>query len=149
MQAQMALKWGMMIRKILVSEDDIAIAVLLQQLFVEEGYEVAVAYSAAHAIRMAAAFRPQVVLIGNDGRGDFEPGWYAAGGLAKLVPDLPMIMLSTSDAALDEFGRTERGQRFAAALLKPFEVEELLNLVHRAAAPTRGAAAPLLHATAT
>src|SRR5687768_878862 len=111
----MALKWGTMIRKLLVSEDDIAIAVLLQQLFADEGYEVAVAYSAAHAIGMASDFRPQVVLVGNDGRGDFEPGWYAAEGLAKLAPELPLIMLSTSDDALDEFGRTERGRRFAAA----------------------------------
>ena len=119
----------MVTRKLLVSEDDTAIATMLLELLNDEGYEVAVAYSGEQAIRLTRAFRPDVIIIGNDGRGNFEPGWCAARSLAALVPAAPLVMLSTSDAAVEEVGMTERGRLFSVALLKPFATAKFIDLI--------------------
>ena len=115
--------------KVLISEDDLAIATMLTLVLEEEGYDVAVAYSAGAAVELATAFQPDTILIGNDGFGTFEPGWRAAERLAQVLPHVPRIMLSTSDAAVAEGGVTERGKLFNAVLRKPFPLGVLLNLI--------------------
>jgi DNA-binding response OmpR family regulator len=116
-------------RRLLITEDDRAIGTMLVELWNDHGYDVTVAYALDQARHLATEFRPHVVLIGNDGRGNFEPGWRMAWSLAELLPQAPLVMLSTSDAAIDEVGLTERGRLFAAAMLKPFTTSRLLSIV--------------------
>ena len=117
--------------RLLVSEDDPVLASMFAQLLGDLGYEVAVADSPQQAVAVARCFQPHVALIGNDGRGAFERGWEAAAALARLLPQTPLIMLSTSDAAVEEVGVTERGKLFRAGFLKPFPFQEFTSLVER------------------
>jgi DNA-binding response OmpR family regulator len=117
--------------RLLISEDDPVLATMFLQLLGDQGYEVAVAYSPEEAVNVARTFQPQVVLIGNDGRGTFEPGWETAEALSRLMPGTPLIMLSTLDAAVEEVGVTERGRLFRAGFLKPFPFEPFITLIQR------------------
>lgn len=49
--------------KILIAEDEPNIVISLEFLLKEAGYEVAIARDGAEAIRMAGAFRPDLVLL--------------------------------------------------------------------------------------
>lgn len=112
--------------RVLVVEDDAAVLMMLTEVLRDQGYCVASAATPEQAQRLVTAFRPQIIVIGTDGRGTFERGWRLAAGLRQEVPGLPLIMVSTSDAAVAEVGMTDRGRLFDAALLKPFRMRELV-----------------------
>ena len=115
--------------RLLILEDDVSIATMLTTILSFECYDVAVADSPDQAGIVARQFRPQVILVGCHDRGRFTPGWQAATLLANLLPDVPLIMLSTSEAAVGEVGVTERGRLFSGVLLKPFRIEALFDLL--------------------
>jgi DNA-binding response OmpR family regulator len=121
--------------KILISEDDVAVAMMLAAVLEDQGYQVAVAFSQKQAVQLADRFQPDLVLIGNDGRGDFVHGWRTAGAFARQFPHVPLIMLSTATSTVAEARVTERGRYFAAGLRKPFQIALLLDLVRQLGPP--------------
>ena len=118
--------------RVLVAEDHEVIAQLLTELLQDAGYEVARATSVDEARRMVELFEPRVVLIGYNGRGGFSPGWEAAEAMARSGRHVSLVMLTTSERALAEIGRTWRGKLFSKGLLKPFHLDDLVNSVHYA-----------------
>lgn len=117
--------------RVLVVEDDAAVLMMLVEVLRERGFCVAGAARPELAYPLIDDFRPQIVVIGTDGRGTFERGWRLAALLRQHLPDLPLLMVSTSDAAVAEFGITPRGRLFDAALLKPFRIQELVTQLQR------------------
>ncbi len=118
-------------RRVLIAEDDAPVAAMLLEIFTQLDYEVSAAVSLEQTLEVAARVRPGVVLVGLDGYGNFEPGWRAATMLARMFPGSHLVMIATSDAAVAEVGQTPRGRTFTAALLKPFELDQLIALIDR------------------
>jgi DNA-binding response OmpR family regulator len=114
-----------------VVEDDTAVLMMLAEVLRDQGYSVAAADTPEQALTLARTFRPHIGVIGTDRRGTFQRGWHLASGLRQQLPALPLIMVSTSDAAVAELGVTERGRLFDAALLKPFPIAELVAHIQR------------------
>jgi two-component system nitrogen regulation response regulator GlnG len=111
---------------VLVVDDDPAVLMMLVEVLRERGFYVAGAATSVQAQELMLDFIPQAAVIGTDGRGTFDQGWRLAARLRRQMPRLPLIMVSTSDAAVAEVGVTERGRLFDAALLKPFRIRELV-----------------------
>jgi hypothetical protein len=93
------------------------------------GYAV---YPTSHAddvVSAAAHCRPAIALISDGPRGLYRAGWRAAAALRAQDPTLRLVMLSTNARAVAEVGQTTRGRLFAAALQKPFPLQDLLETV--------------------
>ena len=117
--------------RILIAEDDPPVAAMLSETLLQPHYELSTAESLEQTVQVATTIRPDVVLVGLDGCGNFEPGWRAATMLTRLLSHAHLIMIATSDAAVAEVGHTPRGRAFAAALLKPFHLDQLIALIDR------------------
>lgn len=117
--------------RVLLIEHDAALQTILIDIFTHAGYRVCAAVTLDDMRAMVPWFQPEVVVIAGGMRGAFAAGWQAAQTITSLDPTLPLVMLTTNRAALAEVGRTERGRLFAAGLLKPFVLDELLATVAR------------------
>jgi DNA-binding NtrC family response regulator len=115
--------------RVLIAEDDPPVATMLSDILGELGYEVIVVVSLEQVVQVATHVRPHIVLVGLDGHGNFAPGWQAAMMLANLLPGIPLVMIATSDPAVEEAGKTVRSRAFAAALLKPFPIDKLTSII--------------------
>ena len=111
-----------MTRRVLIVEDDDAMARLLHDNLVYEGFAVARAGDAPEALRQVQVFAPDLVLLdlmlpGGDG---FE----ICRELSSRVPRPPVIILSARSQNDDKV----RGLKLGADdyVTKPFELEELL-----------------------
>ncbi len=127
-------------QRVLVAEDDEPVARMLAAVLEYLGYEILVVASYEQAVTVASSFRPWVVLVGLDGRGDFAPGWRAATVLKRIAPGACLIMVATSDRAVEEVGVTPRGRLFVAALRKPFSVSQLTDQLESIGAGSRDGA---------
>ena len=109
--------------RLLVVEDEIITARDLQDSLQEIGYDVPdIASSSAEAMKMAAAFRPDLVLMDiNLGKGKRD-GVKTAAELREQL-DIPVIYLTAyaDQATLDRAGGTAP----LGYLMKPFERREL------------------------
>ena len=114
--------------RVLLIEDDAALQTLLYEVLVSEGYEVHVAMR-DDVLYMAQEISPELLLIGCDGRGTFEPGWEIGAMLRRELPQVVLVMLTTSGAAVEELGATTRGRVFDGGLRKPFSIDELLRML--------------------
>ncbi|HLY32684.1 MAG TPA: response regulator [Ktedonobacterales bacterium] len=115
-------------KKILIADDDSAIAELLTQALAEEGYET---YKAVQSLRFLDAVRdhkPDLILLDLmmpylEGRDELT--------LMKMDPtiaDTPVIVITAySDARQEEEEYRKLG--VSAILLKPFDLERLLQLI--------------------
>lgn len=112
--------------RVLLIEDDADLQTLLYEVLVSEGYEVHVAMP-DDVLYMVQEISPELLLIGCDGRGTFEPGWEIRAMLRREQPQVVLVMLTTSTAAVEELGQTARGRVFDGGLRKPFTIDELLR----------------------
>ena len=113
--------------RLLVLEDDPQMQTLLVMLFEDATYEVMTAMP--DDALLAALAHPEIVVVGCDGTGTFEPGWQVAELLRRQLPAATMIMLSTNAGAVHEVGQTARGRLFNSGMRKPFFVSDLLACV--------------------
>jgi len=112
---------------ILVVDDDAAILDLVAQVLAEEGYNVLTSSTGRMAITLAAAHRPQLILL--DLMMPELNGWQVVHALKSSTQTqaIPILLLSARrdiDKTADELGVT-------AYLEKPFDLEELLSSVQR------------------
>jgi two-component system response regulator MtrA len=78
--------------KVLVADDEPAIANYIVKILDLDGYETAVEYSGAGAVRRAASFRPHIALIGfvMPGMGGVEAGI----SLLKVSPKTKIVLIT-------------------------------------------------------
>jgi two-component system response regulator RegX3 len=125
-------------RRILIVEDERALALGLSDLFAGAGYAVSTAVTGEEAGTLCAAERFDVVLL--DILLPGISGFDVCARLKTRAPDLPVVMLSARTASMDKV----HGLRLGADdyVAKPFDALELLARVEavlRRAAPPRPA----------
>ena len=122
---------------ILVADDDRAIRTVLTQAFGRLGHQVRATGNAATLWRWVADGEGDVVIT--DVVLPDENGLDMVPRIRKLRPELRVIVMSAQNTMLTALRATERGA--FEYLPKPFDLKELIAVVHRAlAAPHREAA---------
>ena len=122
-------------KHVLLIDDDLDLAPLVQTILEEEGCRVSVLPDiAAESVRDAVnRLEPDCILLDGAGQGDFGASWLAAAAISERARPIPVIMFSvdaraTGEAQAGTSARTLRAD-FAAVLPKPFELETLLATV--------------------
>lgn len=124
--------------RILIVDDDEDIANLVEELLSEEGFDVTILRdSRAEAIQEAVeGIHPDCLLLDSGVGSGYGTSWESAAWLAARRPAVPVIMFTAHAGASSEAtaNTSERSQAagFAAVLLKPFELTELLTAVELA-----------------
>ena len=114
--------------RILIVDDEPAIAWSLSELLRDNGHEVSVASSAEEALKVAGQFAPNTILL--DVRLPGVDGISAMGELKSVSDNVPIIVMTA-------FGNLETAVRAVEAgafdyLTKPFDLDEAATLVGRA-----------------
>ncbi|HEX3596327.1 MAG TPA: response regulator [Polyangiaceae bacterium] len=115
-------------RRILIVEDDPAIADMLSKMLVRF-YDVRAVHDGGAAITTAAAFRPDVILL--DVNLPNMDGFAIAQGL-KGSPELsriPIIFLTAQDRSLDVVKGIQVGAKHY--ITKPFKMDDVIKKVRR------------------
>ena len=124
-------------RTVLVVDDDMATCDMLQRTFKEDGYRVAVAMTAAEALRLACELKPDVITL--DVLMPGRDGWSLLQDLKAdpALMQIPVIMLTM----VDDKGM---GYSLGAAeyLTKPVDRAQLLQVLRRYS--ERGLSGPVL-----
>lgn len=113
-------------RPILVVDDDEVILSSVELVLVDEGYQVVAARNGEEALELAKACTPRLILL--DMKMPMMDGWaFIAAYRARSGPHAPIIIMT---AAHDP---QSRAAEIAAdgVLAKPFDLDQLLDLVHR------------------
>lgn len=113
--------------RLLVVDDHQNTADLLAILLREEGYGVEVAYTGREAIHKAQRFRPEAVLL-DLALPDMQ-GWNVAREIRKRHPDV--FLLAVTGFSDDETHRRVEEAGFDHKLLKPVDLDDLRQLLHR------------------
>jgi DNA-binding NtrC family response regulator len=125
--------------KILLVEDDVVLAGSLRRVLVRNGYHVDILTRGDEGLERAQGEHFDVVLT------DFKlpalDGLELVERLHALRPLLPVIVITAHGTTESAIEATKLGAY--DYVLKPFEVEELLNLVNKAAATSRLASEPV------
>ncbi len=118
----------MLVRRLLLIEDEPALQTLLYDVLSDAGYAVSVAMPDDY-LYMMHEVQPSVLVLGCDNRGTFERGWEIAATLRQDFPQLVMVLLSTNSKIVEEVGQTARGRMFAAGVQKPFLLDDLVRTI--------------------
>ncbi len=111
---------------VLVVEDERPLRQMMQWALEDEGLPVALAANGREALEVAARRQPSMVVL--DMVLPLLDGVGVASGLRELYgSDLP-ILLITADGRIVEKARTVGAHEF---LRKPFEIDDLLDVVQR------------------
>lgn len=111
---------------ILVVDDEVGIARLLEDVFIDDGHEVMMASNGRQALDMARSALPAIILTDlmmpvMDGA-EFSAALSAEPGLAGV----PVVMMSS----MPESVLTARGARYTAFVRKPFNIYALVDLAN-------------------
>ena len=122
--------------KVLLVDDEKAILMMLEVNFRAAGFDVVTATSGAGALEIAAAARPEAVVL-DLGLPDLD-GWEVVKGLRELngVASTPVVVLSgtdRNDALVRGYASTVE-----AYVTKPVEPDELVQTVRRVLARSGG-----------
>ena len=124
---------------VLVVEDDLDLASLIQMILADDGYEVALASDGRQALAQVAERMPGVILL--DMRMPVMNGWefareYQARYGSAAAPIVVVTAAENARARAEEIGAD-------GWLEKPFEIEDVLRMVARFVGPVdAGATAP-------
>jgi CheY-like chemotaxis protein len=124
--------------RVLVVEADAGLADVVEQIFIAAGYVTVVLPTVRLAAVRAAVERiePHCVLLADGSRAEYGPSWEVAAWLRTRPRPVPTVMFTAHTAAAAEVqsGATARSRHFAAAQPKPFDLDDLVATVARAAA---------------
>lgn len=125
--------------RLLLIEDDSAIAASLGQVLGEEGYAVTLAERGDHGLRLAGEGKFDVVLT--DLRLPGLDGLELVARLHRSHPRLPIILMTAHGTADTAIEATKRGAY--DYLLKPFDMPELLDVLGKAVRSARLVSTPV------
>jgi two-component system chemotaxis response regulator CheY len=112
--------------RVLVVEDDDAIALVLEDLLAGEGFDVQRAPDGAVALSMLELFRPNVILL--DLMMPVMDGWtfrVRQRSLEETLAAIPVVVLSGARGAVAAGAELEA----AAVVIKPFALDTLIEAV--------------------
>lgn len=121
--------------RILCADDDRDIGATVQAILFEEGYDVwclfEITDEALH--REISRLEPDCILLDSDSSTDYNRSWTAAAWIRARKRTVPVVMFSAhlADIREAEANLTDRAREagFAAVLLKPFGVDDLVSAV--------------------
>ena len=105
--------------KVLLVEDDEALAALMSDVLVEMGLEVRHTDRRAQALRLAATWRPDLVVTDLLTTGDTGDAWAYVASL-RAAADRAAVLVVTGYVSAPDEGRA----RGVAVLPKPFDLDE-------------------------
>lgn len=126
--------------RILIIDDEPAVAEVLRDALAVEDHEVDMALSGSQGAKLACANTYDLV-FSDLGMPDLT-GWEVAERIRERKPDLPVVLVTGWGATLDEDEIRRCG--ISAVVHKPFEIDELLQTLHEV---LRDAASRKPHAT--
>jgi CheY-like chemotaxis protein len=125
-------------RKVLIVEDDPAIADVLFALLRDEGYQVSVLGAVgADAVRTAVGrLEPDCVVLDGESPRGYGTSWGEAAWLHGRSRFVPTVMLTGHrddvDEARDTNSARSQAAGFSGVVAKPFDLDELLDAVGQA-----------------
>ncbi len=117
-------------KKILIADDDRALAKLIESLLQNAGYETKIAYEGATTLKLIKEFRPDLVIL--DIMMPIIDGFHICKTLSEEPEYFPAPKIIVLTVRKDEWDK--RISHFAGADLfmsKPFEPSELLNKIRQ------------------
>lgn len=114
-------------KKILIVEDEKALARLLELALAHEGYEIQIAYDGIHGFENVSLYEPDLILL------DIMLPGIDGIEMCRKVRDfsyVPIIMLTAKDETVDKVTGLDCGAN--DYMTKPFEMEELLARIRAA-----------------
>lgn len=129
--------------RVLCVDDDPNIGATVQAILGDEGYDVTCLFEITERAlrRVIGDLKPDCVLLDSTSRTDYGESWGAAAWIHHLARSVPVVMFSAhlADSREAVANLTERAQEagFAAVLLKPFSIDQLVGAVSVAVARSR------------
>ena len=123
---------------VLVVDDDRDIGELVEAILTDAGYAVSLLHQLEPELVAAAVGRlePDCILLDSSSAVDYGASWAIAERLAGRERPVPVVMFTAHHAAVHEAEAktSDRSQaaHFAGVLAKPFDLDELLDLVQQA-----------------
>jgi CheY-like chemotaxis protein len=114
-------------RRVLVADDNADAADTLALLLADQGFEVRVVYDGEAALREAADFQPETVLLDLGMPG--LDGYATCQGLRATPGGLSMTIVAISGWAQDEDRRRSAMAGFDSHLMKPVDIARLIEVV--------------------
>jgi two-component system chemotaxis response regulator CheY len=116
--------------RVLVVDDDESIGEFVSMALADEGYDVVTALDGAAALEVVELRRPDVILL--DMRMPIMDGWEFARRYRQTAgPHAPIIVVTAARDADDRAAQIEAD----GVLAKPFDLDDLLDVVDRHARP--------------
>lgn len=103
---------------ILIIDDDIHINEMLEEVLIQEGYQVSHAYSGTEALLFLANEKPDLILL------DLMLPWLTGEEVLPQIEKIPVIVMSAKVEVKDKVALLLNGAE--DYITKPFEIEELL-----------------------
>lgn len=103
---------------ILIIDDDIHINEMLEEVLIQEGYQVSHAYSGTEALLFLANEKPDLILL------DLMLPWLTGEEVLSQIEKIPVIVMSAKVEVKDKVALLLNGAE--DYITKPFEIEELL-----------------------
>ncbi|RYZ53833.1 MAG: response regulator, partial [Proteobacteria bacterium] len=114
--------------KILLVDDDQGFLTLLSMRLTSEGFQVIAVNSGQEALQKIEAFKPDVMI--SDLRMDTMDGLELYGRVNRLMPFLPVILITAHGSITDAVTATQQG--VFSFLPKPIDRQKLLDVIHQA-----------------
>jgi CheY-like chemotaxis protein len=125
--------------RVLCVDDDRDIAEVVQAILTDEGYVVSCLYETADdaLLRAAGRLEPDVILLDSTSALDYAEAWILAADIHQRFRPVPVVMFTAHSQAVDEAveqtSTRARAAGFAGIVRKPFDIDDLLTTVAKAA----------------